>query len=184
MIDFHVPARAEFRVRQQWLSDPAFMAYNAGWDVSHPGYDRETGCIAWPESEWDVFAERLALGADRQGYYYLRDRERGLYVGHAHYTVEPDAVAHIGLNIRPPERGRGLGTQVLHMLVERVWRQTTVQEIVNEFEDGRVAAARTHRRCGFVPDREAGDRAGRPTRTWRLVSPFCSEVRPAGRYPR
>ena len=84
-------------VRQQWLSDPGFMAYNAGWDVqAHPGYDRVTGCIEWPESQWDAFVERLALPADRQGYFYVRDCETGAFVGHAHCAVEPDGAAQSG----------------------------------------------------------------------------------------
>ncbi|HMO66795.1 MAG TPA: hypothetical protein PKE47_16530 [Verrucomicrobiota bacterium] len=60
------------------------MAYNAGWNVSHPGYDRDTGCIDWPESEWDAFAERLALPAGQQGYFYVLELEVGAFIGHAH----------------------------------------------------------------------------------------------------
>ncbi len=171
MLELHVPTRAELGVRQQWLSDPEFMAYNAGWDVSYPGYDRGTGCIEWPDSQWDVFVERLALPADRQGYFYVRDGETGAFVGHAHYVVEPDGAAHIGLNVVPASRGRGLGALVLRLLVERVWRDTGAEEIVNEFEDAREPAVRTHRRCGFVPDPETHSGWGRPTRTWRLRRP-------------
>ncbi len=175
MLELHVPTRAELGVRQQWLSDPGFMAYNAGWDVSYPGYDRVTGCIEWPESQWDAFVERLALPADRQGYFYVRDCETGAFVGHAHCAVEPDGAAHIGLNVVPASRGRGLGELVLRLLVERVWRDTTAEQIVNEFEDAREPAVRTHRRSGFVPDPETHSDWGRPTRTWRLARP------PAGR---
>lgn len=164
-----MPTRAEFGVRQEWLRDPGFMAYNAGWNVRHPGYDPTTGCIEWPESEWDAFAERLAFPAARHGYFYVRDLETGRFVGHAHYAVEPDGAAHIGINVAPTHRGRGLGGQVLGLLVERVWRDTAVVEIVNDFEDERQAAVRTHRGCGFVPDRDTRSDWGRPTRTWRLT---------------
>ena len=113
------------------------MSYNAGWEVSHPGYDRVTGCIEWPDREWDAFAERLALPADRHGYFYVRDSATGAFVGHAHYAVEPDGAAHIGLNVVPASRGCGLGALILRLLVERVWRDTAAEEIVNEFEDRR-----------------------------------------------
>lgn len=168
MLEFHVPTRAEFGVRQTWMSDPELMAYNAGWDVSHHGYDRDTGCIEWPESEWDAFAERLALPADRQGYFYVRDTDTGEFVGHAHYMIEPDRAAHIGLNIVPRYRARGRGEQVLRLLVERVWQDTVAVEIVNDFEDEREPAVRVHRRCGFVPDRDTHSGWGRATRVWRL----------------
>lgn len=171
MLELYVPDRAEFGVRQAWLSDPDFMAYNAGWLVSYPGYDRSTGCIEWPESEWDAFAERLALPADRQGYFYVRDTEAGAFVGHAHYSVEPDGAAHLGINVVPAHRGRGLGEQVLRLLVERVWRDTAAVQVVNDFEDEREAAVRTHRRCGFLPDPGTRSDWGRSTRTWRLQRP-------------
>lgn len=153
------------------MRDPEFMAYNAGWNVGYPGYDRETGCIEWPESEWDAFAKRLALPADRQGYFYVRDTEAGAFVGHAHYMVEPDGAAHIGLNIVPARRGGGRGGQVLHLLVERIWQGTAVEEIVNEFDDERAAAASVHRKCGFEPDPDTHSDWGRPARTWRLRRP-------------
>lgn len=149
------------------MADPEFMAYNAGWDVSYPGYDRATGCIDWPESQWAAFEERLHLPADRQGYFYVRGTEAGAVVGHAHYEVDDQGAAHIGINVIPAWRGRGLGVPILRLLVERIWRDTAADEVVNEFEDERVPAVRTHRRCGFVPDAEARGEWGRPTRVWR-----------------
>ena len=171
MLELHVPTRAEFGIRQAWMSDPELMAYNAGWDVNHHGYDRETGCIEWPESEWDAFAERLALPADRQGYFYVRDTETKELVGHAHYMVEADGAAHIGLNVVPRHRARGLGEQVLRLLVERIWQDTAAVEIVNDLEDERLPAVRVHRRCGFEPDRDTRSVWGRATRVWRLRRP-------------
>ena len=171
VLELEVPTRAEFGVRQAWLADPEFMAYNADWDVSHPGYDRATGCIEWPDSEWDTFVERLALPSDRQGYFYVRDTDTGEFIGHAHYTVEPHRAAHIGINVVPHRRARGLGEQVLRLLVERIWQDTGAVEIVNDFEDEREPAVRVHRRCGFVPDRDTHSPWGRPTRVWRLRRP-------------
>ncbi len=159
------------------MSDPEFMAYNAGWTIGYPGYDRETGCIEWPESEWEVFAERLALPGGRQGYFHVRDTRAGTFVGHAHDTVELDGAAHLRLNIVPARRGRGLGGQVLQLLVERIWPQTAVEEVVNELDDGRVAAVSTHRTCGLEPDPGTHADWGRPTRTWRLRGSSTTRLR-------
>ena len=120
------------------------------------------------ESEWNAFAERLALPPRRQGYYYVLDTDTGEFIGHAHYTVEPDRAAHIGINVVPGRRARGLGEQVLRLLVERIWQDTEAMEIVNDFEDEREPAVRVHRRCGFVPDGVTHSPWGRPTRVWRL----------------
>jgi len=171
MLEFSVPTRPELLVRQRWLSDPDVMAYNAGWGGSRPGYDADTGCLAWPESEWDRFAGRLARPADQQGYFYVRDTVTEVLVGDAHYEVGLDGAASIGLMVVPALRGRGLGERVLRELVSRIWRDTSATEIVNEFEDERASAVRLHRRCGFAPDAATRAVWGRPTRTWRLARP-------------
>lgn len=171
MLELHVPSRADFAVRQAWLADPERMAFNANWDVTYPGYDRETGCIDWPPTEWPAFEARLRRPALRHGYYFVRDTTTGGWIGDAHYEVDAGGTATIGINVLPHVRGQGLGARVLDLLVERVWRDTDAGEIVNEFEDERVPAVRTHRRGGFVPDLEPRDDWGRPTRRWRLRRP-------------
>ena len=170
-VELHVPSRSELGVRQQWLSDPETMAYNAGWDVRYAGYDPTTGCIDWPESEWSEFEARLRLPATRQGYYYVRDAEGGEPVGDAYYEVSTSGAASIGITIVPAWRGRGLGGLALGLLVDRIWQETDVEEIVNEFEDDRGPAVSLHRRGGFVADPVTQDDWGRPTRIWRLTRP-------------
>ncbi len=156
-------------MRQSWLADPVMMSYNAGWLLDHPGYDQDTGCIDWPESQWPQFDERLLRPVEQAGYYYVAE-EPGEFVGHVHYEVI-DTIAWVGLNVIPTRRGQGLGTQLLELAVNRIWQDTEVTEAVNEFEDERIAAVRVHRRGGFVPDPGTTSRFGRPTRTWRLARP-------------
>lgn len=162
------PRREDFPTRQRWLADPEMMSYNAGWDVSFPGYDRSTGCIAWPMAAWAAFEERLALPASEQGYFFVE--EDGVPLGHAHYRVA-DGVATIGFNVIPSQRGHGRGQVFLALLVERVWEQTDAAEVENEFEDDRRAAVAVHRRCGFKPARNVSSTYGRPTRRWVLRRP-------------
>lgn len=173
MVELYVPSHAEFGVRQAWLADPGFMSYNAGWNLDHPGYDRVTGCIDWPPDQWAAFEARLLQPADRHGYFYVRDTIISDYIGHAHYEVDA-GLAHIGINLVPEVRGRGLGVAVLTLLITRVWADTDAAHAVNEFEDDRTPAVRTHRRCGFVPDADTRSDWGRPTRTWRLARPEAS----------
>jgi len=82
----HVPRRQELTERPAWLLDPDMMSYNAGWKIPHPGYDNETGCIAWPVTEGDSF---LASFSDpsQSGYFYLLDRALQQFVGQVHYRV-------------------------------------------------------------------------------------------------
>ncbi len=139
------------------------MSYNAGMAIDHPGYDPATGCIAWLPSEWDTFEARLALPASRQGYFYVEEVGGG-FLGHAHYRVDDALAAHVGINVIPERRGSGLSLQFLRLVCDRVRADTHACEIVNEFEDSRVAACRTHLRCGFVPDAALTDSG---TRIWR-----------------
>ncbi|MCV2395350.1 GNAT family N-acetyltransferase [Actinotalea sp. M2MS4P-6] len=171
MLSIHAPTIEEFGIRQAWLADPVMMSYNADWDITYPGYDRTTGCIDWPESDWPTFQTRLALPPARQGYYYVLDTDMDQFIGHIHYLVGPDGVAEIGFNVIPERRGQGLGAQFLRLLLDRVWEDTPAQVIVQEFEDQRIAAVKVHQQCGFTPERETATRHGRPTRTWRLARP-------------
>lgn len=146
------------------------MSYNAGWDLTHPGYDRSTGCIDWPESQWDAFEDRLRLPRGEHGYYFVEDGVTGAALGHVHYLVE-ECVASIGLNVIPSFRGQGLGHEFLAILLAAVQESTSAIEVVNEFEDERLAAVRVHRTAGFRPDAGTTSVYGRPTRAWRLRLP-------------
>ncbi len=150
------------------MLDPAMMSYNAGWPISHPGYDPTTGCIDWPEQDWPAFERRLAMPASKQGYFYVQDDQTGEFLGHVHYHLDPDGTAHIGLNVIPRQRDTGLGTRFMDLLLERVWRDTSATMVVNDFEDDRTAAVRLHRRHGFTPDPETNAATDRPTRRWHL----------------
>ncbi|WP_385899781.1 GNAT family N-acetyltransferase [Tessaracoccus sp. O5.2] len=169
MLRLQVPSRDEFALRQAWLLDPEMMAYNAGWQISHAGYDPGTGCIDWPEDDWPAFEARLAQPASQQGYYFVQEDETSEFLGHVHYELHTDGAAHIGLNVIPARRGSGLGMRFMNLLLERVWQDTEAAVAINEFEDGRLDAVRLHRRCGFVPDPTTSNLYGRPTRTWRLL---------------
>ncbi len=166
-LELRVPLRSEFSIRKVWLADPEFMSYNAGWDLNSPGYDPVTGCIDWPELHWDAFEEQLCMPAEERAYFYVFDSRIGEPVGHVYYTVD-GGVSSIGLNVIPTRRGQGLGAEFLELLLQRIREDTAVTEVINEFEDGRIAARRLHQKAGFRPDPKTGVGYGRPTRKWRL----------------
>ncbi len=167
MLRLHRPRREELPIRQGWLADPDLMAYNAGWDVSFPGYDPATGCIDWPEPMWEGFVEAyLAADPARAGYWYLH--LDGVPVGHAHYRIVGD-IAHIGVMVVPGRRGQGLAGEALRLLLDRIWSTTPAVVVQNDFEDSRGAAVALHRRAGFTPGTLSD--GPRPTRVWTLRRP-------------
>ncbi len=48
------PTIEEYNYEQKLLSDPETMNYNAGYEVTYQGYHYNTGCIDFPEENWEA----------------------------------------------------------------------------------------------------------------------------------
>ena len=90
-LTLHVPAYDELWYRRKLSEDPATMGYNKGYDLPFAGYDRETGCIAFPPSEWaDWYA--YFIGQEPRRYYaYIVREQDGAFLGEVNLHKEPDA---------------------------------------------------------------------------------------------
>lgn len=158
-------------IRQRWLADPAFMAYNAGWNIDHASYHPDTGCVDFPPEGWDAWYDHW-VGQRVRDYWFVED-VTGQPVGHAHYHVEHEPggrrVANIGAAIHPDHRRRGLGLATFAELVRRI-EDTDVADVArNELDAGRAAAIRIHRTLGFQPGDASGELdPARPVTTWEL----------------
>lgn len=64
-----------------------------------------------------------------------------------------------------------MGARFLELLLDRVWQDTDVDLVVNEFEDERHPAVAVHRRCGIRPSPQTDTGYGRATRRWILSRP-------------
>lgn len=51
-LKLHIPEYSELWYRQKIMNDPDTMSYNKGYNIDFDGYDKETGCIAFPEQKW------------------------------------------------------------------------------------------------------------------------------------
>lgn len=153
--------------RRDLLADPASMSYNVRWELDFPGYDNESGGLPFHEDAWPNVLFAWSKPGCREYFLAFVDDQP---VGHAHYSVIDDA-AHIGVNILGRLRGRGYGTSVLAALVDVVWSNTDVREIVNDVPTKRIDADRMHARLGFERDgdhltmRRPGSHHGR-SRQW------------------
>lgn len=171
-VRFRTPRREEMAIRQRWLADPEFMAYNAGWDVDHPSYHSDTGCIDFPPESWDAWYDQW-IGRGIRDYWLVEDAA-GRPVGHAHYHVEtgPEGrrVAAIGASVHPDRRRRGFGLATFAELIRRL-REAGVADLArNEFEAGRTAAIRIHQALGFRSGIASDEvDSARPATTWELV---------------
>ena len=81
-VSLYVPKLSELWYRQRLLADPETMSYNRGYDLPFEGYNRETGCIAFPETAWAAWHSRF-VGQSGRFYAYVVRLEDGRFIGEA-----------------------------------------------------------------------------------------------------
>jgi len=133
------------------MSDPATMAYNAGFDVAYRGYHRDTGCIDFPAAEWDAWLRRVDVAAACGDRFHAMVEADGAVVGEAAFRVA-HGTAHLHLVIEAAHAGRGHGSAALRLLVAEALGRLDVAVVADEFPASREAAERLFRRHGFVRD--------------------------------
>ena len=60
-IKLYQPKENELDFAKNILNDPATMAYNKGYDVNFPGYDKETGTITPSDRYWEKWYDLYSL---------------------------------------------------------------------------------------------------------------------------
>lgn len=149
-LELYTPKPEDMEFVQRMYADPATMAYNAGWDVSYPGFHPDTGCIDFLESEW---AEKCQYWVGREPerfYALLRERATGDLVGEVNF-YRGDAAGRydMGIVVYAPYRGRGYGREGLDLLLRRAFLACGVPVLRNSFEEGRDPGLTIHREAGF-----------------------------------
>lgn len=124
------------------------MSYNAGYNLGFDGYDNETGCIDFPESEW----------ADWYGYFIGQEPERfyayietdGEFIGEVnlHRASESNSY-NMGIVIEAKHRRKGYAEEALKLLLKQAFEVLGADAVINDFEDERISAVRTHLKAGF-----------------------------------
>lgn len=151
-VALYFPKLEELWFYQKMLSDPETMSYNANWDVSYPGYHRDTGCIDFPEEEWAPWYAGWKDQEPRRFYAYIQRCCDGAWIGgiNFHYTPEKDWW-DMGIVICAPYRGKGYAVPALKLMLDHAFRDCGVTRIHNDFEVSRneISAWKAHRSAGF-----------------------------------
>lgn len=92
--------------RQECMSDPDTMSYNAGYDVSYSGYHYDTGCIDFPNSEWEEWHKNKFSNPNFY-YAYILDEETNNFVGYLNYHLSGDGKYEMGIVINSKYQGQG-----------------------------------------------------------------------------
>ncbi len=104
------PTLDELSFRQQFLSDPATMAFNHAYG----------GVISFPPDRWaDWYARWVDCQTGERFYRYLKDVERNILVGEVSYHLDGELGGFVCDVIVPASlRGRGYGARGLALLCE------------------------------------------------------------------
>ena len=146
----HVPELNEFWYRKKLMEDPETMSYNRGYDLDFAGYDKGTGCIAFPEEEWESCYNYFVGHEPERFYAYLVNTENGEFVGevNVHKSVGHDWY-DMGIVIEAKHRGKGYANEGLRLLLHHAFIDTGAMAVHNSFEKSRNAALKAHEHAGF-----------------------------------
>ena len=146
----HVPELNELWYRKKLMEDPETMSYNRGYDLDFAGYDKGTGCIAFPEEEWESCYNYFVGNEPERFYAYLVNTENGEFVGevNAHKSVGHDWY-DMGIVIEAKHRGKGYANEGLRLLLHHAIIDMGAMALHNSFEKSRNAALKAHEHAGF-----------------------------------
>lgn len=154
MIALYVPKLEELWFRKQLLSDPATMSYNRGYKLDTPTYHNDTGCIDFPEEDWEAWYARWVgtePSAERSRFYaYLRKVETGEFLGEGNlYQTDSPGSYEMGIVLHSAQRGKGYSQEGIRLLLNYAFHEMGAREVTNCFERTRAAALKIHRDAGF-----------------------------------
>ncbi len=160
MIELYIPKLSELAFRKTMLSDESTMSYNKNYDIENKNYHPETGCIEFPEENWEKWHEHWTAHAPERFYAYIRRKSDGAFLGEVNYHYIPAKKYHeTGIVIYAPFRGMGYSVPALRLLTEHAFGVSMVSALNTEFEIAReeVVAWRSYFSAGFrVANEENG----------------------------
>ena len=152
-IILYIPEENELDFAKNLLSDPATMAYNKGYDLPFPGYDKETGTITHDDSYRKKWYNLYFSNPSEYFYAYIYDEDLKAFVGDVNFHPSKlnDFTRDIGIVIKDEFRGQGYGKIGLKLLIDKAFSVENISSLHNEFEESRQKALKIHKNIGFKP---------------------------------
>ena len=135
MLKLYIPTLEDYWYEKKLQSDPDTMSYNAGFDVSYDGYHYDTGCIDFPEENFQkTFDRRINEG---RFFAYLKDDLLDEFVGYVNYQYDKfDDRYECGILIEHSKRGRNYSVDGLKLLCDEA-RNNGITALYDHFESDR-----------------------------------------------
>lgn len=150
-IKLYIPKENELDFAKNLLNDPATMAYNKGYDLDFPGYDKESGTITCSDSYLEKWYDLYFSNPGEYFYAYIYDQDLKAFVGDVNFhpsKLSPHT-RDIGIVIKDEFRGQGYGKIGLKLLIEKAFSFDTIKALHNDFEKERTSALKIHEHLGF-----------------------------------
>lgn len=128
-----IPKLEEYKYEQYLESDPDTMSYNAGYDVTYPGYHYDTGCIDFPQSKWkETYQKRII---ENRFFAYIKVDDK--YVGYVNYQYDKSENRYdCGILIEAKYRGLRYSKEALNLLVKEAYKNN-IEYLYDTFEKDR-----------------------------------------------
>ena len=150
-VQLYKPLLSDLWYRKQLLSDPETMRYNRGYDLGFPGYHNETGCIDFPESDWEAWFNWFCQSEPQRFYAYIVRCSDGVFLGEVNLHHNASGGWYdMGIVLEAVHRGKGYSTEALRLLLHEAFDRLGATEVHNDFEPDRSAALKTHLAAGFT----------------------------------
>lgn len=147
----HVPDYEELWYRQRLMQDPDTMGYNKGYELNFTGYEKETGCIAFPEADWADWYAYFIGQEPRRFYAYIVRETDGAFIGEVNvHKNQSSSWYEMGIVLEAKYRGKGYAKEALRLLMRYAFERLNAEAVHNSFEEARAAAVKTHLSAGFT----------------------------------
>lgn len=150
-IKLYQPKENELDFAKNILKDPDTMAYNKGYDIKFPGYDKETGTITPSDRYWEKWYDLYFSNPSRYFYAYIYDQDLKAFVGDVNFHPSKlnDFTRDIGIVIKDEFRGQGYGKLGIKLLIKKAFSFNSINALHNNFEKEREVALKIHKDLGF-----------------------------------
>lgn len=150
-IKLYQPKENELDFAKNILNDPATMAYNKGYDVNFPGYNKETGTIIPSDRYWKKWYDLYFTNPGDYFYAYIYDKDLMAFVGDVNFHPSKLNLhaRDIGIVIKDEFRGQGYGKIGLKLLIKKAFSFDCIKALSNNFEKERISALKIHKDLGF-----------------------------------
>lgn len=147
-IELYVPKLEDLWFREECMSDPDTMNYNAGYDVHFEGYHYDTGCIDFPKDKWKGWYEEKMKNPNFF-YAYILAKDFDKFVGYCNFNYKPEKKqATMGIVIKKEFQGNGLMRPAMELLIKQAKKQGVVA-LTDTVPENRENALKVFYSLGF-----------------------------------